>query len=65
MPKRERPLDAGNSALLRFAGDLRQLRRKAGGPTYRVLAERVHYSVAALSDAAGGRKLPTLAVALA
>jgi energy-coupling factor transporter ATP-binding protein EcfA2 len=65
MPKRERPLDAGDSALLRFASDLRRLRQKAGGPTYRVLAERVHYSVAALSDAAGGRRLPTLAVTLA
>ena len=65
MPRGERPLDTGDTALLRFAADLRQLRRAAGGPTYRVLAERVHYSVAALSEAAGGRRLPTLAVTLA
>jgi len=51
--------------LLRFAGDLRRLREQAGGPTYRELATRAHYSAAALSEAAGGRKLPTLAVTLA
>jgi type II secretory pathway pseudopilin PulG len=51
--------------LLRFAGDLRRLRERAGSPTYRELATRAHYSAAALSEAAGGRKLPTLAVTLA
>jgi hypothetical protein len=65
MPRGERPLEAGDSSLLRFAGDLRQLRAQVGKPTYRVLAERAHYSVAALSEAAAGRKLPTLAVTLA
>ena len=65
MPRRERPLDAGDGALLTFAGDLRRLRQKAGGPTYRLLAQRAHYSVAALSEAAGGRKLPSLDVTLA
>lgn len=65
MPRGERPLDAGDSPLLRFAGDLRSLRRNAGGPSYRELAGRAHYSVAALSDAASGRRLPSLAVTLA
>ncbi|WP_086667199.1 hypothetical protein [Lentzea kentuckyensis] len=65
MPRNERPLDAGDNALLRFARDLRLLRDKAGKPTYRALSERAHYSEAALSQAAGGRKLPTLAVTLA
>nr|AGS49724.1 WD-40 repeat protein [uncultured bacterium esnapd14] len=65
MPRGERPLDAGDGVLLRFAHDLRQLRQKAGSPTYRVLAGQAHYSVAALSEAAAGRKLPTLAVTLA
>lgn len=65
MPRGERPLDEGDSVLLRFAGDLRRLRQTAGSPPYRVLAEQVHYSVAALSEAANGRKLPSLAVALA
>lgn len=65
MPRRERPLDVGESPLLMFAADLRRLRRKAGSPTYRRLAERAHYSAATLSEAAAGRRLPTLAVTLA
>ncbi len=65
MPRGERPLDEGDSPLLRFAGDLRQLRADAGSPTYRELAQRAHFSVAALSEAAGGRKLPSLDVTLA
>ncbi|MFH8350333.1 hypothetical protein [Streptomyces sp. NPDC018045] len=65
MPRAERPLDSGDSPLLRFAADLRRLRAQAGGPTYRVLAERAHYSAAALSGAAAGRQLPSLAVAVA
>jgi energy-coupling factor transporter ATP-binding protein EcfA2 len=58
-------LDGGNGLLVRFAADLRQLREQAGSPTYRELSRRAYYSAAALSDAAGGRKLPSLAVALA
>lgn len=65
MPRGERPLGPGVDVLLRFAGDLRRLRERAGSPTYRELATRAHYSPAALSEAAGGRKLPTLAVTLA
>ncbi|MBB5855659.1 hypothetical protein ACFQ05_35890 [Amycolatopsis umgeniensis] len=48
-----------------FAGDLRRLRENAGSPPYRELSKRAHYSASTLSDAAGGRKLPTLAVTLA
>ncbi|MEV5509693.1 nSTAND1 domain-containing NTPase [Streptomyces orinoci] len=62
MPRRERPLDEGDAPLLRFAADLRLLRQRAGSPTYRQLALRAHSSAASLSVAAGGRKLPTLAV---
>ncbi|MEV6241489.1 hypothetical protein [Lentzea sp. NPDC051838] len=65
MPRGERPLDDGDSPLLRFAGDLRQIRADAGSPTYRELAQRAHFSVATLSEAAGGRKLPSLDVTLA
>ncbi|GKQ36408.1 hypothetical protein [Streptomyces sp. A012304] len=65
MPRRERPLGEGDGPLLRFAADLRRLREKAGSPSYRELASRVHYSVTTLSDAAGGRRLPSLAVTLA
>jgi energy-coupling factor transporter ATP-binding protein EcfA2 len=48
-----------------LAADLRKLREKAGSPAYRELSRRAHYSIGALSDAAGGRKLPSLAVTLA
>ncbi len=50
---------------MRFAADLRDLREKAGGPTYRELGGRAHFSATALSSAAAGRKLPSLAVTLA
>ncbi|MFE7121391.1 helix-turn-helix domain-containing protein, partial [Streptomyces sp. NPDC057654] len=65
MPRRERPLDAGDTPALRFAADLRRLRRKAGNPTYRQLSERAHYSIATLSSAAAGRSLPSRTVTLA
>src|SRR6187551_2652810 len=65
VPRGERPLDEGDSPLLRFAADLRTLRDQAGGRTYRQLGTRAHYSATTLSDAAGGRKLPSLAVTLA
>jgi hypothetical protein len=58
----ERPLEPGDGPLLRFAADLRRLREMAGRPAYRELGRRAHYSAAALSDAANGRKLPSLAV---
>ncbi|HEY0499474.1 MAG TPA: NACHT and WD repeat domain-containing protein [Kutzneria sp.] len=65
MPRGERPLDEGDGPLLRFAADLRRLRERAGSPVYRELSQRAHYSTAVLSEAAGGRKLPSLAVTLA
>jgi WD40 repeat protein len=65
MPRVERPLAAGDGPLLRFAADLRKLRERAGNPVYRELSRRAHYSPAALSEAAGGRRLPSLPVTLA
>ncbi|WP_112263861.1 nSTAND1 domain-containing NTPase [Lentzea terrae] len=65
MPRKERPLDDGDTAVLSFARELRSLRERAGMPTYRRLSSLTHYSEAALSQAAGGRKLPTLQVTLA
>ncbi|MFI7386244.1 hypothetical protein [Streptomyces sp. NPDC049813] len=41
------------------------MRHGAGSPSYRALSERAHYSVATLSGAAAGRRLPTLDVTLA
>ncbi|MFI5585881.1 helix-turn-helix domain-containing protein [Amycolatopsis sp. NPDC051758] len=65
MPRAERPLDEDGSELSRFAADLRLLREKAGLPPYRVLARTAHFSSSTLSDAAGGRRLPSLEVTLA
>ncbi|MFJ2257015.1 helix-turn-helix domain-containing protein [Streptomyces sp. NPDC087844] len=65
MARSERPLDSGDGAVLRFAAALRQLRQRAGSPTYRVLSGRTHYSVTTLANAAAGRALPSMAVTLA
>ncbi|MFI8500149.1 hypothetical protein ACIGFK_16835 [Streptomyces sp. NPDC085524] len=65
MPRPERPLDLDTGPLTRFAADLRKLREAAGRPPYRALAKRAHYSSTTLSDAAGGHRFPSLAVALA
>jgi len=65
MPRAERPLAAGDGPVVRFAADLRKLREHAGNPVYRELSRRAHYSPAALSDAAAGRRLPSLSVTLA
>ncbi|MCE6998125.1 hypothetical protein LZG04_25495 [Saccharothrix sp. S26] len=65
MPRPERPLGPEDSVLISFARSLRNLREKAGSPTYRELARSAHYSAASLSEAAAGRKLPSLDVTLA
>ncbi|WP_410672842.1 hypothetical protein [Amycolatopsis sp. cmx-4-68] len=65
MPRREGPLGPGDDVVVEFAAGLRRLREEAGGPTYRTLASRAGYSAAALSEAAGGRKLPGLALTTA
>jgi len=65
MPRSESPLAQSDSPLVRFAAELRQLRKAAGTPPYRELAKRAHYSTTTLSDAAGGHSLPSLAVTLA
>lgn len=51
--------------MLALAAALRALRHQAGMPPYRELARRAHYSAATLSEAAGGRRLPSLAVTMA
>ena len=61
----ERPLDPEAGELERFALDLRHLRTKAGGPTYRHLARRAHFSVTTLAKAASGDTVPSLQVTLA
>jgi hypothetical protein len=65
MSRPERPVDSDQEALAEFARDLRLLREKVGRPGYRELARRANYAPATLSEAAAGRKLPSLAVTLA
>ena len=64
MARPESPVGPGPPALEAFATDLRRLREKAGNPGYRELARRALFSATTLSEAAGGRRLPTLAVTL-
>ncbi len=49
----------------RLAWELRQLRERAGNPSYRVLAKRAHYSASTLAEAAKGSRLASLEVTLA
>lgn len=65
MPRPQGPLDPTEGVMQQFAADLRRLREQAGNPGYRELARHAHFSAAALSTAAAGKKLPTLAVTLA
>jgi WD40 repeat protein len=60
----ERSLDPQSGPVQRFAWELRKLREKAGSPSYRQLSRKAHFSSTALSEAAGGSQLPTLAVTL-
>ncbi|MBB4918686.1 nSTAND1 domain-containing NTPase [Streptosporangium saharense] len=63
--RRERPVDPADGPVAAFAVALRKLREEAGGPTYRAMAARAHFSAATLAQAAAGERLPTLPVALA
>jgi hypothetical protein len=65
MGRPERPIDPKEDPLSEFAVELRRLRILAGSPSYRELARRSSYSKSVLSEAAGGRSLPTLEVTLA
>ncbi|HKS50006.1 MAG TPA: helix-turn-helix transcriptional regulator [Amycolatopsis sp.] len=65
MGRRENPIDPANGALARFAAGLRELRARAGNPTYRRLAARAYYSPSTLSQAASGNVVPSLPVTLA
>lgn len=55
----EKPLDPSTGPVAHFAYYLRLVRKKAGSPTYRTMASRTHYSVTALSIAAGGSRFPS------
>ncbi|MCM6775369.1 hypothetical protein NDR87_16175 [Nocardia sp. CDC159] len=65
MGRRENPLDPAAGPVQRFAVELRKLRQDGGDLTYRAMAQRVNFSATALSQAAAGERLPSLAVTLA
>ncbi|MEU3600981.1 WD40 repeat domain-containing protein [Streptomyces sp. NPDC006798] len=65
MGRREKPLDPADGPVQSFASDLRALRRAAGSPTYRSMAQGSAYSAPSLSGAASGERLPSLPVTLA
>ncbi|MGC5663637.1 hypothetical protein ACN261_24975 [Micromonospora sp. WMMD723] len=65
MPRPERSMDPAAGPVQMLATELRDLRRRAGNPGYRELASEAGYSVTALANAAGGRRLPSLPVTLA
>jgi hypothetical protein len=58
VPRPENPITWGGP-IADLAQALRRLRARAGNPSYRTLAERVHYSATTLADAAAGRDRPT------
>ncbi|MEU0031291.1 hypothetical protein [Streptomyces sp. NPDC006335] len=62
MGRREKPVDPEAGPVQRLAYDLRLLREKAGKPPYRDMAERAGYSTTALSQAAAGDQMPSLAL---
>ncbi|MFD7235631.1 helix-turn-helix transcriptional regulator [Streptomyces syringium] len=64
MARPEKPIDP-EAPYATFAQQLRKLRKSSGSPTYATLAWRTKYSVPALSQAAAGRKLPSLDLTIA
>lgn len=64
MGRPERALDPSVGPVEALTAQLRELRRAAGNPGVRELAARTGYSVGTVSEAMGGRRLPSLAVTL-
>ncbi|WP_019075037.1 nSTAND1 domain-containing NTPase [Streptomyces hokutonensis] len=62
MGRPERPVDPGAGAVQELAHALRELRRAAGGPSYRTMAKAAGFAATTLSQAAAGERLPRLAV---
>ncbi|MFE3851684.1 helix-turn-helix domain-containing protein [Streptomyces griseorubiginosus] len=55
-------MDPDTGPVQRFAHELRSLRREAGAPSYRTMAQRTGLSVTTLSRAASGERLPASTV---
>ncbi|RRR96524.1 helix-turn-helix domain-containing protein [Glycomyces terrestris] len=65
MPRFEKPIDSEHQQVAEFAQELRELRHRAGTPSYRRLAVTTGYSPSTLAKAASGSRMPTLPVVLA
>lgn len=65
MGRPEKPVDPDAGPVQRLAWQLRQLRERAGNPSYRRLARLAHYSASTLAEAAKGDRLASLEVTLA
>ncbi|MGQ4619849.1 helix-turn-helix domain-containing protein [Nocardia sp. R7R-8] len=59
MGRPERPLDPNGGPVASFAQSLRELRQQAGNPKYLQMARMTGRSRTALSEAAGGERLPS------
>ncbi|MER5429439.1 hypothetical protein [Streptomyces sp. NPDC002588] len=60
MGRPERPVDPEAGPVQRLAHGLRELRKAAGGPSYRAMATAAGFSATTLSQAAAGERLPSL-----
>lgn len=49
----------GDDFVVQFAAQLRDLRERAGSPSFRQLARVTHYSSSTLAEATAGKRLPT------
>lgn len=65
MGRTPRLVNPDDGPLQAFAHDLRELRARAGNPTYRALARTAGFSASTLGEAAGGVNRPSLDVTLA
>ncbi|MFD0560586.1 hypothetical protein ACFQ2M_00030 [Kitasatospora saccharophila] len=66
MPRPENPIDPNAPEPIReIAAGLREARAQAGNPDYRSMGKRANYSSTALSQAASGKKFPSLSLTLA
>ncbi|MGI5196030.1 hypothetical protein ACQEVY_20640 [Streptomyces sp. CA-288835] len=62
MGRPERTVDPDAGPVQRLAHELRVLRKAAGCPSYRTMAQAAGFSATTLSQAAAGQRLPSLAV---
>ncbi len=65
MGRPEKPVNTSGGVATQFARELRELRARAGNPTYREMARSAMFSSSVLSSAASGNRMPSLQVTLA